>query len=87
MENTSNSFLESIDELAILESQQFDFNLQAANVTEPGDEDEDEAENEDESEDVSEDNSQRSDGDNPPLDPNIVHSPVTPQPGGNPRKP
>ncbi len=79
MENTNNYF-EGIAELTTLETQHSNLNLQAFNSTEPKDEDEGEEETEDEGGDKSE----KPGDDNPPLDKDIVHSPLTPQTGGKP---
>ena len=82
MENVSTDFLESTADFATLETQRIPFHLQAANSPEGDDKDEedDNTEQEDDGGDKSED----SGNDNPPLDKDVVHSPVTTQSGGRP---
>ncbi|MBC7889539.1 MAG: hypothetical protein H7Z13_16800 [Ferruginibacter sp.] len=84
MENSIQNFAESIEHITQLEDQQSDFNLQAVDTPGPGDEDEDEGEGEDQGED--QDQGEGEGGDNPPLDPTIVHSPVRTQTGGMPQQ-
>lgn len=83
MENTSTNFVESIADPIALEAQHLNFNLLSVSATEPEDEDEDDNEKEEESEGG--DRSKGSDDDNPPLDKDIVHSPLPPQTGGKPK--
>lgn len=85
MENVSTDFLESTADFATLETQRIPFHLQAANSPEGDDEDEEDEEDDNtEKEDEGGDKSENSDDDNPPLDKDVVHSPVTTQPGGRP---
>ncbi len=85
MENTSKDFAESVADATTLETQHSNFNLLAVSSTEPEDEDEDEDDNEKEDESEGGDKSKGSDDDNPPLDKDIVHSPLPPQTGGKPK--
>lgn len=84
MENASNNFAESIADAMLLEDQYSNFNMQVVNYAEPDDEDEDVIEDEVEEEDTREDRSRGSDDDNPPLDKDVVHSPLRTQTGGKP---
>ena len=85
MEIASTTFSESIAEFTTLETQHSNFHLHAFNSAAPGDEDEDGNEKEDEDQDQGGNNSKGSDDDNPPLDKDIVHSPLIPDPGGKPK--
>lgn len=76
MENTTNNYVESKADLTTFEDHQSNFNLQAMNSSSPNEEDE----NEDE--DKGEDSNEGSEDSDPPLDDNVVHSPVPPQTGG-----
>lgn len=73
MENTNNDFAESITNAAF-ETQQSNFDLFAIDSPGPEDEDEDE--------DKSKDNSGTPTTDDPPIDEEVVHSPLPPQTGG-----
>lgn len=83
MEIASNIFAESVAEFTTSEAQHVHFNLQALNSTGPGDDDEEDDEKENETEE-DDNKSKGSDDDNPQLDKDVVHSPVTPQSGGKP---
>ncbi|MEO8112663.1 MAG: hypothetical protein ABI594_21620 [Ginsengibacter sp.] len=85
MENVSTDFLESTADFTTLETQQIPSNLQAANSPEGDDEDEEDDNNEKEDGDQGGDKTTGSDDDNPPLDKDVVHSPLTTQPGGKPK--
>ncbi len=80
MESTFNNF-ESATDAAIFEDQQSDYATQTPGF--PGGEDEDGG---DEEQVDDKDKSKESDDDNPPLDEEVVHSPLTTQPGGKPGK-
>ncbi len=82
MENVSTDFAESTADFTTLETQRIPFNLQAANSPEGDDEEEEEDNNE--KKDEGGDKTTGSDDDNPPIDKDVVHSPVTTQPGGKP---
>jgi hypothetical protein len=83
METTFNNFESATDSL-IFEDQQSDFATQAFF---PGGEGEDEEEDDaDESNAANEDQAKGSDDDNPPLDEDVVHSPLPTQGGGKPGK-
>lgn len=84
MENTSNYFAEDLAGFATLEAQHSNFDLFASNTPEPEDDDEDS--NEEEAEDQGGNSGTGSDDGNTPLDKDIVHSPLTPDPGGKPKK-
>jgi len=77
MENSINNSAENNADFTTLESQESDFNTQLFNSPGPGDEEE-EAGEEESPEEGNDDN-------NPPVDPDIVHSPVPPQTGGKPK--
>ncbi len=72
MENSSNNFEENMAQNSLSGMQHADADLHAADFAGPGDEDEEE-ESVEEPED-----------DNPPLDEDVVHSPVPTQSGGRP---
>ena len=72
MENSSNNFAENIAEDAFLMLQDSGLDLPSSNFSGPDD---------DEEEDGGEEEGQE---DNPPLDEDIVHSPVPTQSGGRP---
>ncbi len=82
MEIATNIFAESVAEFTTSEAQHVYFNPQAFDSTGPGDDDEEEGEKETEED---EDKSKGSDDDNPPLDKDVVHSPLNPQSGGKPK--
>ncbi len=84
MEIVNDNFAESIADPTMLEARPLDFNFQIFSSAAPGDGD-DENEEVDENDNESGDASQGSDDDNPPLDKDVVHSPVTPQTGGKPK--
>ena len=77
MESTFNNF-ESAANATQFEDQQSGFAVQTLDF--PGGEDEDGGDEEDD-----EDKSNVPNNDNPPLDGDVVHSPVNPQPGGKPK--
>ena len=77
MENSINYSAESNADFAVIENQESDFNTQSLNLPGPGDEDEEEG--------AEESQEAGNDDDNPPVDPDIVHSPVPPQTGGKPK--
>lgn len=86
METTFNNF-ETVTDSILFEDQQSDFAIQTFNS--PGGEGEDEEsddDNEDESNAGNEDQGKGSDEDNPPLDEDVVHSPLPTQTGGKPGK-
>lgn len=93
MENSSNNFAEDMAYATLLETQESDFNTQFADS--PGPDDEDEVEEEQDEEESGEDGEEKgrgkggrkggeesNNGDDPPLDEDVVHSPVTTQTGG-----
>ncbi len=84
MENVSTDFLESNADFTTLETQHIPFNLQATNSPEGDDEDEADDNNQKEDDDQGGDKTKSSDDDNPPIDKDVVHSPLTTQPGGKP---
>ena len=71
MENSSNNLAENSVEDTFSTDQQFDFIEQASFASGPHDEDEEPAE-------------EAEQDDNPPLDDEVVHSPVPTQSGGRP---
>ncbi len=77
MENSINNSAENIADFTTLENHESDFNSQSFNSSGPGDEEEEEGEEESTEE--------GNNDDNPPVDPDIVHSPVPPQTGGKPK--
>lgn len=79
MENINIEFSESATD-ALFEVEQSAFDMHANDATEPDEEDE-EDDNEDKNEEVGTDRSNEND---PPLDDNVVHSPLPPQTGGKP---
>jgi hypothetical protein len=79
MENTSSYFTGNRCDFVLLEDHQSNFDLQVMNYSGPDDKDENE------NEDEGEDSNEVSGDDNPPLDDNVVHSPVLPQTGGKPQ--
>ena len=82
MQNTTNDYAESTTDAALLEMEQSELYVYAMNS--PGPEDENEDDDEDEN-----DNSDKGKGstdDDPPIDEDVVHSPLPPQTGGKPRK-
>ncbi len=81
MEIASNIFAESVVEFTTSDAQHVHFNSQALNSQGPGDEDEEDNEKETEDDD---NKSKGSDDDNPQLDKDVVHSPLTTQTGGKP---
>jgi hypothetical protein len=80
MESTFNNF-ESIVDAITFDNQQSDFAVQTLNF--PGGEDDDDSDNEDKNN--GDDKSNAADDDNPPLDGDVVHSPLPTQPGGKPK--
>lgn len=80
MENSSINFAENMADDTLLEAQYSVFNAQAFDPKEPGDGEEEQ------DQEQGEDKSTGEDADNPPLDPDVVHSPVTTEPGGNPKR-
>lgn len=76
MENISDDFAENITGFAIFENINSDFYLYATNSPDPEDEDEEE--------DEDDDNSTGSE-DDPPIDEEVVHSPVPTKGGGRPK--
>ncbi len=83
MENPGIDFLENIAGITTFETQQAHFSIRAIHSPEEDDEEEDDNEREDD--DQGGDKSKDSDNDNPPLDKDVVHSPLTTQPGGKPK--
>ena len=83
METLYNDFAETEAGNAVLEIYQSDFDLHDFGSAGPGDEEEGEDEN---SEDEGNDNSgnEGSDDNDPPLDEDVVHSPVPTKSGGTP---
>ena len=79
MENLFFDFADGVTEATLLEDQQSDFNTHTFSSTGPGDEDDSEDKSEEEGAD------EGNDDENPPLDSEIVHSPVTTQTGGKPK--
>lgn len=82
MENSSINFAENIAEDALSEDQYSAFYTEAVDPKEPGDDEEEEEQDQDQEEDKG----QSGEDDNPPLDPDVVHSPVTTQSGGMPKR-
>ena len=80
METTQFFSDESMTDAATFQDQSFDFNLQNQDAPTP---DDDEDENDDEDDDKG---SNESGNDDPPLDQDVVHSPVIPQDGGKPKR-
>jgi hypothetical protein len=78
MENSFSNSGEGMVDTMLLEDQQLDFFAQNFNQTGPGDEEEEGSEAEEEGEDKG------SNDEDPPLDEEIVHSPVPLQTGGKP---
>ncbi|CAN5551040.1 hypothetical protein BH10BAC3_BH10BAC3_43000 [soil metagenome] len=76
MENSMHVFAESI----LANSQVVDESSDLFSTNEPDEKDE-----KDEEEEESDDTSETAEQDDPPLDPEIVHSPVTTQSGGKPQ--
>ncbi|MEO6720215.1 MAG: hypothetical protein ABIN67_07600 [Ferruginibacter sp.] len=76
MENSSNNFAADMACITELENYDSVFNTPFADSPGPDDEDEEEGEEAEQSEEVT------NDDDNPPMDNEIVHSPVTTQNGG-----
>jgi hypothetical protein len=72
MENSSNNFEENMTQNSLLDEQVPDSDLHAAHFDGPGDEDEEE------------EGGEEMEDDNPPLDEDVVHSPVPTQSGGRP---
>ena len=83
METTFNDF-ETVTDSIIFEDQQSDFATQTFNF--PGGEGEDESGDEEQGNEGNEDQGKESDDDNPPLDKEVVHSPLPTQDGGKPGK-
>lgn len=79
MKSTFNNF-ESITDSFIIEDQQPVFAMQTLEF--PGGDDEDGGDDEEEADDS--DKTKVSDDDNPPIDEDVVHSPLPPQGGGKP---
>ena len=73
MENSSNNFAENFAEDAFLSARDTGIDLPTSNFSDPDDEEEEEGGGEEEAQE-----------DNPPLDEEIVHSPVPTQSGGRP---
>lgn len=76
METTTNNFTNFADELSTA--------LQTNYFPGPGDENDDN-ENDDNDDSNNDDKSNNSGDDNPPLDEDVVHSPLTTDPGGKPK--
>ncbi len=84
METTFNN-LETVTDSITFEDQQLDFATQTFGL--PGGEGEDEEDgDEEESNGSNKDQSKGSDEDNPPIDEDVVHSPLPTQDGGKPGK-
>jgi hypothetical protein len=80
MENINNDFAENIAD-AVFEIEQSNFYLPDINSPGPGDDDDEEG---DDDADKDKDKSKSSNDDDPPLDEDVVHSPLTTQDGGKP---
>ena len=83
METLNNDFAETVAGNAVLETYQSDFDLHDFGSAGPGDEEENEDED---AENEGNDNSgnKGSDDNDPPLDEEVVHSPVPTKSGGTP---
>jgi len=86
METVHFDFDEGIAD-ALFETQQSNAYMPAVNSAGPGDEDEeeDEEENDDDKGKSSDDKGKSSDDNDPPIDEEVVHSPLSPQTGGKPK--
>ena len=79
MKTDFSALSESIAYAGTWEYESAQFYLQATEVESPGGDDDEEDETEED------DKSKGNGNDDPPLDPETVHSPLTPQPGGQPK--
>lgn len=83
MENINNDFAETIAGNAVPEIYQSNFDLHDFNSPGPEDEEEDEEDTEDAGKD--ETSNEATDDNDPPLDEDVVHSPLPPKSGGTPK--
>jgi len=87
MENSNENFAESIAGMALPEYIEADDHSTVDSQAGPGDEDEEEEPAMEEGgEEAGQEAAEGADEDSPPLDGDVVHSPVPPQTGGSPKR-